>query len=47
MIERNLFYKRIVTMTKIVKDRELSKPLLLEEWEDVNNEGEIKEWGNI
>ncbi|WP_163564565.1 hypothetical protein [Helicobacter suis] len=34
-------------MARIVKDRELSKLLLLEEWEYTENEGEIKEWGNI
>ncbi len=47
VIERNLFYKRILTIARIAKDRELSKLLLLEEWEDAKNEGEIKEWGNI
>ncbi|WP_205435963.1 DpnII family type II restriction endonuclease [Helicobacter suis] len=39
--------KRILTIARIVKDRELSKLLLLEEWEYTENEGEIKEWGNI
>ncbi|WP_281192405.1 hypothetical protein [Helicobacter suis] len=39
--------KRILTIARIVKDRELSKLLLLEEWEYTENEGGIKEWGNI
>ena len=38
--------KRIITISRIVKDDELSKLLNFKKWGDVEIESEIKEWGD-
>lgn len=38
--------KRIITISRIVKDNELSKLLNLQKWGETEIEGEIKEWGD-
>lgn len=38
--------KRIITIARIVNDRDLSTLLYLHKWNDTNNSNDIKEWGD-
>lgn len=38
--------KRIITIARIVRDKDLSKLLYLEKWESVESQNDIKEWGD-
>ncbi|MWV62635.1 hypothetical protein DCO58_03125 [Helicobacter saguini] len=38
--------KRIITIARIVQDKELSKLLYLQEWDKDNGNSDIKEWGD-